>query len=151
MSLEFSILQLLHIVFTAWGLGGATVAAVLMLKAKKDQSMGQALLKVMAPISKLIWLGLIGLIITGIAISALGSGKGYFDATTLLAKHVIVILLLIFGLNISLRLLPRLKALAPKAGEKPSHKFLQVSKTLALNSTLSLFLWYVITALSAAL
>jgi len=151
MSLEFSILQLLHIVFTAWGLGGATVGAVLMLKAKKDPAISQALMKIMAPVSKLIWLGLAGLILTGIAISALGAGKGYFNIETLLAKHVIVILLVIFGLNISLRLLPRLKVLAPKAGEKPGAKFLQASKTLALNSTLSLFLWYVITALSVAL
>lgn len=151
MTWEFALLSFFHVVFMAWGLGGATVAAILMIKARKEPALMPSVMKFMEPVSKLIWIAIIGLLITGIVIAALGAGKGSYDAGVLAVKHAAVTVLVINGLILSLLLLPKLKKLFPAPGSKPSLEFLKTSKLLNASSTIGLVLWYVIAGLSIAL
>ena len=147
-SLEFAIVHFLHIIFTVFGVGGATIATIIMMKAEKAPELMPAAMKFVESISKLIWVGLIGLIATGIITSAMGAGKGYYDPTTLAIKHIAVAVILICGLNINLRLLPKINLLAPKPGTKPAAEFIRARKHMKFSSMLSLVLWYVVVALS---
>ena len=151
MAIEFLISHFFHLVFLAWGLGGATVAAILTMKAEKEPALMPNGITMLEPISKLIWVAIIGLTITGIVTTALGAGKGYYDATILQIKHVVVAVIVINGLNITLRLLPKTKKLAPAPGTKPTAEFLKTKRFLQTSSIVSMVLWYLVVALSVIL
>ena len=151
MALAFLLTNFFHIVFLAWGLGGATVAVLIALRGEKEPALMPSAMKLVEPISKLIWIAIIGLAVTGIIMSAMGYGKGYFDENILAVKHIAVIALVINGLIITLKLLPKLKKLAPAPASKPAPEFFKARKQMQLGSAISLFLWYLITAISVAM
>ncbi len=148
MALHFLVLHFFHLVFLAWGLGGATIAAILMAKAEKQPELMPSVMKLVEPVSKLIWIAIIGLILTGSITAAIGAAKGYYDPAILLIKHVAVAAVVINGLNITFRLLPKLKKSAAGPGSKPSNEFLKVKSHLKKSSIASLILWYLIVGLS---
>ncbi len=147
-SIEFLIMHFLHIIFTVFGVGGATIATLIMMKAEKAPELMPAAMKFVGSISKLIWIGLLGLIATGIITYAMGAGKGYYDPTMLAIKHIAVAVILICGLNINFRLLPKINSLAPKPNSAPTAEFMKARKHMKLSSMLSLVMWYVVVALS---
>ncbi|MAG22092.1 MAG: hypothetical protein CL943_02195 [Candidatus Diapherotrites archaeon] len=150
-SIEFLTAHFFHIVFLAWGVGGVTIAMLLSIKADKEPDLGPAVMRLMPSISKLIWVGLIGLAVTGIVTTSMGLGKGFFDENLLLIKHILVVLIVIAGLNLTFRLIPKMKALVPKPGAAPSAEFLSVKKQMKITSMASLILWYAVVVLSVAL
>lgn len=151
MAWEFLAVRFFHLIFIAWGVGGVTVAALLMKKGEKEPSLMPSVMRLLEPISKLIWIAMIGLVATGLATTALGAGKGYYDTTILLAKHIAVAIIFIGGLNITFRLLPKLKKLSPAPGTKPTPEFLKTGGRLKLASTISLIMWYLVVVLSVAM
>ncbi len=151
MAWEFLVAHFFHLVFLAWGLGGATVAAILMKKAEKEPDLMPATMRLLHPVSGLIWVAIIGLIITGIATSAMGAGKGYYDPTILLVKHIAVVLIIVLGLCITLLLLPKMKRLAPAPGSKPSPEFFKLKSQTKICSLLSLAMWYLVVVLSVVM
>jgi len=62
------IFNFLHFIGLAFGLGGATIANIISAKSAEDKEIASVTHKIMPPIIKLIWLGLILLIISGIAL-----------------------------------------------------------------------------------
>ena len=135
----------LHFVGLALGLGGATIAVIISLKAEKDADVGRAMMKIMPAISKVIGIGLVLLIISGIGII-------YFvqrplDRQMLLVKHVLVAWIVITGIVIG-RSSKKMLALVPKRLEKPSAEFLRAKKRVKAFGILNLILWYVVTGLS---
>lgn len=136
---------LLHFLGLVWGVGGATVAAILMAKADRNPEMAPLAMKVMPAISKLIWAAIILLIISGIALAQLVTFP--FDATMLLVKHIVVAVLVLNGIILTFGIMPKMQKLAPKDG-KPSAEFLKAKKNAKVSSTLGLVLWYVILVLS---
>lgn len=148
MALEFQIVHFLHLVFIIWGVGGATISTLLMIKAEKEPALMPAAMKFLGSIAKLIWIAIFGLIITGIISAAMGAGKGYYDPTILAIKHIVVALIIIFGANISLRLVPKLRKLSPAPGSAPTPEFLKTKMHMKIEAAFSLVLWYVVVALS---
>lgn len=148
MAWEFLAAHFFHVVFLAWGVGGVTIATLLMAKGEKEKDLMPAIIRLMEPISKLIWVSIIGLAITGIVTTSIGLGKGYFDETLLLIKHIVIAIIVIDGLNISMKLLPKMKKLAPAPGAMPSAEFLKIKKHLKVSSIISLILWYAVVLLS---
>ncbi|MBS3057033.1 MAG: hypothetical protein J4415_00205, partial [Candidatus Diapherotrites archaeon] len=85
---------------------------------------------------------------TGIISASMGAGKGYYDPTILTIKHIVVALIIIFGANISLRLVPKLRKISPSPGSAPTAEFLKAKKHMKIEAAFSLVLWYVVVALS---
>lgn len=136
---------LLHFLGLAWGVGGATVAAILMAKADRNPEIAPLVMKTMPAISKLIWIAIILLVVSGIALAQLVTWP--INPTILLAKHALVVILILNGLYLGFRILPKMQKLAPTGG-KPSAEFLKAKKSAKIASILGLVLWYVILVLS---
>jgi ABC-type nickel/cobalt efflux system permease component RcnA len=136
---------LLHNLGIAWGVGGATISAILMARADKNPESGPHIMGLMSSISKLIWAGLILLIVSGIALVPLITWP--MDMTMLLVKHIAVVLLVINGLFLGFRIIPRLQKAVPM-DRKPSKEFLSLKKKARSAGTIGLVLWYLILVLS---
>lgn len=135
----------LHLVGLAWGVGGATIAAIISRKAEKDQEVGRVIMKLMPSVSKIIWLGLVLLLVSGFGISA------YIERpinTWLLAvKHTVVIAIVIIGAAIWLRF-RKMQRLIPKPGEVPSAEFSGSKRQVKALSAANLVLWYLVVIFS---
>ena len=134
------IFNFLHFVGLAFGLGGATIATIISVKAGKDKDVGKAVMKIMPSISKLIWLGLILLIVSGVGISYFVNWP--IDKQNLLIKHVLVAWIFVIGIF----LMTRMKKIGKEKDEK---KILKLRKQIKVLSIINLILWYVVTLLSA--
>lgn len=142
------IMQLLHAIGEAWGVGGATVNAILMLKSEKNPEIAPHIMKAMPAISKLVWLGILLLLVSGAALTRLVAWP--IDATMLRIKLAVVLILILNGLYLTFGLLPKMKKLAPQ-NEKPSEEFLKTKKKIKVFGTFGLVLWYLILILSVSL
>lgn len=135
----------LHFVGLAFGLGGATIAAVISSKAEKDKDVDKAFMKIMPSTVKLIWAGLILLIISGIALPFFV--KWPLNKQLLIIKHVLVAWIVIIGVVIGFKS-KKMTNLAPVLKEKPSALFLRAKKQVKALSIINLVLWYAVTLMS---
>jgi len=120
------IFNFLHFIGLAFGLGGATIATIISSKAK-DKDIAKVMGKILLPIVKLIWIGMILLIISGIFISFLI--KWPINRQLLIIKHVLVAWIVIIGIVIGRRM---------KKG-----------KNIKGLSMINLILWYAVALMSA--
>jgi len=135
----------LHFVGLALGVGGATIANILSAKAGKDKELASVQHKIMPSIVKMIWLGMLLLIISGIMLPFYVTWP--MDTQLLIIKHILVVWIVIFGviLGVSSR---KVMALAPVGKEKPSEKFLKMRGLVKSLSIINLILWYLVTLMS---
>ena len=144
MLLELS--SFLHFLGLAFGLGGATIAAIISRKAEKDAELGKQSMKLMLPISKLIWLGLILLIISGVGLAFMI--KWPVNKNLLIIKHVLVFWIFVFGIVIGKKA-RKMEKLAPlNSKSKISQEFLKTKRQLKIFGMINLILWYLVTLLS---
>jgi len=120
------IFNFLHFVGLAFGLGGATIAAIVSSKAKKDKDVSMAIGKIMPSIVKLIWVGLLLLIVSGVAL--IFFVKWPLNKNMLIIKHVLVAFIVIIGIAIGVNT--------------------RKHKDIRLLSKINLVLWYLITLLA---
>lgn len=146
MMVWLEIFSFLHFVGLAWGVGGATVATIISMKSEREQEVASASTKIMPAISKLIWLGLVLLIISGIALPRFMSWP--LDEQNLLIKHVLVAWIVIFAVILTFKS-KKIQRLAPKQGKKPSQEFLANKKQMKFFSIINLILWYAVALLAA--
>lgn len=142
----YEIFDFLHFLGLAFGLGGATIATIISMKAEKDKDIGKAVMKIMPSISKLIMFGLLLLIISGIAMPFYMAWP--VDKQLLIIKHVLVVWIIIIGIFIGTRM-KKMRNLAPVLREKPSQEFFKVKKQMKYLSIINLILWYAVTLMSA--
>ena len=121
--------RVLHVIGLAFGLGGATIAAVISAKAAKDKDVGKAMGKIMPSIVKFIWAGMALLIISGIALPFYISWP--IDKNMLLVKHSLVALIVIMGIIMGIRM--------------------KKKKPIKVLSIINLILWYAVTIMSVFL
>ena len=121
--------RVLHVIGLAFGLGGATIAAVISAKAAKDKDVGKAIGKIMPSIVKFIWAGMALLIISGIALPFYISWP--IDKNMLLVKHALVALIVIMGIIMGIRM--------------------KKKKPIKALSIINLILWYLVTIMSVFL
>ena len=121
------IFNFMHFVGLAFGLGGATIASIISSKAAKDKEVAKVIGKIMSPIVKLIWLGMILLIVSGIALPFFITWP--LNKNMLIIKHVLVAWMVIIGIIMGRRM---------KKG-----------KNIKGLSKINLILWYVVTLMSA--
>lgn len=135
----------LHFIGLAFGVGGVTIAAIISAKAEKDKEIASISMKIISSISKLIWVGIFLLIISGIALPFLI--RWPLNEEMLIVKHILVILVIIMGIILGLKT-KKLRAFAPKPRKRPSPQFLKIKKQLKIFNTVGLVLWYIIMFLS---
>lgn len=140
------IFNFIHFLGLAFGLGGATIAAIISSKAEKDKDISKALIKIMPSISKLIMLGLLLLIISGIALPFYI--KWPMNQQLLIIKHVLVVWIIIIGVFIG-RKFKKMSRTIPIGKEKPKPEFLKAKKQVKILSIINLILWYGVTIMSA--
>ena len=135
----------LHFVGLAFGLGGATIAAIISRKAEKDKELGKQVGKIFPSIINLIWVGLILLAISGIMLPSYA--KWSLNKNLLLVKHVLVVFIILFGfiLAFNSKKMMRLAQTKERGREK---ELLKVKKIIMIFSMINLFLWYLVTFLS---
>lgn len=141
------IFNFLHFLGLAFGLGGATFATVISSKAAKDKDISKALMKIMPSIVKFIWIGMLLLIISGIALPFFVTWP--LNTKMLIVKHVLVAWIVVIGIVIGTRM-RKMKNLAPigRLKEKPSAQFIKTQKQVKFFSTMNLILWYLVALLS---
>lgn len=135
-----SILLLVHLVGLAWGVGGATVKVVLLLRCKADPAFASTYFKIAKPITRQIVLGVV-------LLASSGGGwliLGYPFTTPLIVKLVLVAGILLLGSIIDNVVEPKFQRLAPAAGEPPSPGFVQVQKQHFALEILATLLFYAI-------
>ncbi len=137
------VFKVLHFLGIAFGLGGATLAAIISRKAEKDKDIGKAFMKIIPSISKLIWLGLILLIISGIGL--IKYVKWPLDTQLLILKHALVLWIVIFGIIIGFKA----KKMKKMAELKKQEEIAKAKKQMRIFSIINLILWYAVTILSA--
>lgn len=122
------LLNFLHFVGLAFGLGGATIMTIISIKAEKNKEVAIAMRYIGPAIVKLIWTGLILLIISGIALPFLVGWP--LNRDMLLIKHILVAFIVIIGVIIGVSSKKRAK------------------KHIKFFSMINLILWYIVTLLS---
>lgn len=138
------IANFLHFLGLAFGLGGATIASIISAKSEKDKELGKQIGKIFPSIVKLIWIGLILLIISGIAISFLITWP--LNRQLLIIKHILVLWIVIFGVSLGVKMGKMKKLMLMKDKDNEIIKTRKLVKTLSI---INLFLWYAVTLLSA--
>jgi len=118
----------LHFVGLAFGLGGATIMTIISIKADKHKEIAIAMRHIGPAIVKLIWAGLILLIISGIGLPFFVGWP--LNKNMLLIKHILVAFIVIIGVILGV---------SSKKGAK---------KHMKVFSIINLILWYSITLLS---
>lgn len=121
------IFNFLHFIGLAFGLGGATIAAIISSKAAKDKNVAKVMEKIILPVVKLIWIGLILLIISGIALPFFI--KWPLNKQLLIIKHILVAWIVILGVIMGRRM--------------------KKKKPIKGLSIINLILWYAVTLMSA--
>ncbi len=92
----------LHFIGLAFGLGGATIAAIISSKAAKDKQVAKVINKILPSVAKLIWTGLVLLIISGIALPFYIQWP--LDKQLLIIKHILVFWIVVIGIIIGIRI-----------------------------------------------
>lgn len=133
----------LHFIGLAFGLGGATIATIVSAKAEKDKELGKQIGKILTSIVKLIWAGLILLIISGIALPFFISWP--LNTNLLIIKHVLVVWIIVVGIFLGISS----KKMMKFAQEKNEKGILKSKKTIKILSMIDLLLWYAVTLMSA--
>ena len=145
---DFAVVQLLHYIGVAWGLGGVTINMIISMKADKNPESAPHLILVNKAIAKIVWIGILLLIISGVAYPYVWP-YGTLEYTNLLmAKHVLVAILIINSLVMTFAVMPKLSKNMPKKDEKPSAKFINAKRNTKIGGIIGFILWYLIVILS---
>jgi sulfite exporter TauE/SafE len=157
MASEFVLfLRFLHLVFLSWGVAGTTIAN-LSLRLEREPWLslfrlekGPWLPSILFPrLTRLVSLGLLGLILSGIGLTVWGDASLNWWILTL--KHVVVAILIVDGLHLALRLEPKLVDMAKTPEDMERPEFEETMRKVKVAGLISLFSWYFITALSVFL
>lgn len=141
--------QILHIVGIAWGVGGATAITLINMQADKKPELSPLRIKLMPVFSKLIGVGMLLLIISGIILKQELS-EARVDKEIFPIKMLLVLVLIVNGIYMSFRVIPKMTILAPTDG-KPSAEFLKIKQQAKNSGLIGLVLWYAIVVLGVLL
>ena len=135
-----SLLSVVHLIGLALGVGAATVKLVLLLQSRSNPALVPVFLSVVRPITKVIILGLVLLLASGIGWIAMGRPF----TSTLVAKSVLVAALFILGPIIDNVVEPKYRAAAPRSGEAASAEFLRAQQRFLALEIAATGIFYVI-------
>ena len=131
----YLIRDFLHLLATAVWIGGMIYSILVLmpsLTAIDPPQRGKLMGVAGKRFSFLAWGSIVVLLITGYLKTPEGM---LFDTSTtygmtLMLKHLVMLLMIIFGILIGFVIVPKIGKLAPKSGEPPSPEFLKAQKQL---------------------
>jgi uncharacterized membrane protein len=132
----YAVINFLHLLATVFWIGGMIFMNLILYPAQINiapSDRGKFMGAVAKKFSIFAWLSVIVLIITGL----IKTPEGMLVNTSthlgfwLTIKHILILLMIVFGLIISLHLAPRIQKLAPKPGEQPSKEFINNQNLLS--------------------
>lgn len=135
----------LHLLVTVMWIGGMIFMKLVLLPAlaaTDPASAGRAMAVVAKRFTIIAWLSTLILLVTGL----LKTPEGTLFSTAsdygviLLVKHILFVLMIAGGAIITFVFAPKLRSLAPKPGEGPSHEFLKAQKGVEILSATNTFL-----------
>jgi hypothetical protein len=136
-----SMLTIAHLIGLSLAVGSATTKLFLLINSRVDQTFVPVYAKVAGPITRLILLGTILLILSGIGWIAIG----YPLTAKLVFKLVLVAAIVGIGATMGRVIEPKFRALAPGHGTPAAHGFSRVqAQYLALEITATLLFYAVI-------
>ncbi|MFQ6089024.1 MAG: DUF4149 domain-containing protein [Candidatus Methanofastidiosia archaeon] len=145
MSLFNIILDFLHTLATVTWIGGMIYANLVLmpsLEAIDPAQRGKLLGAAIKRFTILAWSSIIVLLVTGILITPSGM---LFDISTfygkvLTLKHVLIFVMIVIGVRVTFVLGPKMKALAPKPGEKPPPEIPKLQNQLEMLALINMIL-----------
>lgn len=141
----WSFLTLAHLIGLALAIGCATAKLALLFRSKLNHAFVPAYIEVARPITRLIILGLVLLVLSGIGFML----AGYQFTPLLIVKLVLVGTILVLGPVIDNVIEPTFLELAPVAGTSPSPAFIRIQRRYLLAETIATGLFYVIVVIWA--
>lgn len=139
--------MIIHLFGMAFGVGGATVKLILLLRTNSNHELLPVYFKVAKTITKLIVTGMVLLTLSGIAWLFMG----YSFTTLLIIKVVFVGLIWLLGPVIDNLLEPKFESLALVSREKASPEFVRIRKLYLSVEILATALMYAITIMGVLL
>jgi len=148
--------DLLHLLATVFWIGGMAFINLVLepsLAAVDPAQRGRIMGMVGKRFTFVAWGSVLLLVITGFLKTPDGllfdASEGY--GITLLAKHIVVLLMILFGLRISLGLIPKIRSQAPQPGQAPKPEFLKTQKQFEFLSRMNFLLGLLVLVLVALL
>lgn len=133
------LLTIAHLLGVALGAGGAFVSDFLFASSIKDKSFSRTEIRFLNLGGKIVWLGLITLVISGIGLFSLDPAK-YLESSKFLAKMAIVAIITLNGIVFHLSHIPRI---IRHAGEHfpSSDEFIRKRHLLLISGAISGTSW----------
>lgn len=138
--------KLAHDIGIALGLGGATIAFIISRRADRNPKSASVIMPLIQSISKLIWLGLLLLIVSGVGLML--TVKWPMNSTLLAIKHVLVVFIIINGIYLGKA--GKKLAVLVSLGREDS-RIGVIKKRVRFVSIFNMFLWYLVIILSVIL
>jgi copper resistance protein D len=141
----YAINNFFHLLATVTWIGGMVYMNLILFPAQSaiaPSERGKLMGTLAKRFSIAAWISVIVLLITGLVKTPsefLINTSTHFGLW-LTVKHIAILLMIIFGLIISIVLAPKMKSLAPKPGEQPSAQFIKTQGTLGKLSITNLVL-----------
>lgn len=135
-----TIFLILHLFGVALGAGGAFVTDAMYFMIVKDRVVTKSEIRFLQLGSRIVWVGIILLVISGVLLFALNVDR-YLDSTKFIAKMVIVAVLIINGLIFHFWHLPFIKSALGKKLSNANQNFKQRSVWLYVSGAVSVTSW----------
>lgn len=141
----YALNNFLHLLATVTWIGGMIYVNFVLfpsMAALTPPERGKLVPGISKRFSILAWASVVVLLITGLIKTPtqfLLNTSSHFGLW-LTIKHILILLMIIFGLVITLKLVPKLRSIAPKAGEQPSKEFVNTQSMLSKLSITNMIL-----------
>jgi uncharacterized membrane protein len=151
-----AVVNLLHLIAAVFWIGGMAFVNLVLEPSLKELDPVQRG-KLMGTIGKrftiVAWGSVLLLLVSGFIKTPDGLLFDTSDAygTTLLLKHIVVLLMILFGLRIAVGLIPKIRREAPQPGQAPSPEFLKAQGQFQLLSRVNFILGLIVLVLVALL
>ena len=137
--------QFLHLLFTVSWIGGMTFMHFVLqpaLSSISPQEGGKLMGVIAKRFTIMAWTSTLVLLVTGLLKTPTGllfdTSTGY--GTILLLKHIAFAAMFVIGLVITFGVAPKLRAFAPREGERPAPEFIAAQKRLSMLSGTNMIL-----------
>lgn len=137
----FRILLLLHLVGLVVGFGSAIVADTMFFRFLKDFKISRWEADVLNAVSKIVWTGILLLLITGSGLFLLDAPR-YAASPRFLAKMTIVLILAINGTRLHFLYAPKLHKIAYEEKHPNASKYRKLRKGAFIGGAISVSSWF---------
>lgn len=138
------VLLVVHIIGTVLGVGGATMSDIIFFRATKDEKMDSREWDILQTVSKVIWVGLLLAIISGVGFLL---QMDDISNPKIWAKVTIIGVIFLNGVFLHLKIFPLFKSMLNK--KIKNTQFEQNMTTVFTSGAISITSWYIVLILGA--